>query len=215
MRKQLFTGLALIAALLAAPAQAEGQRAGDFDYYVMALSYSPNWCARTGNARRDPQCDDGRGFTWVLHGLWPQYETGWPSYCRTGAGDPTRAQTAAMADIMGSSGPAFYQWKKHGRCAGLPAQGYFDTARAAYDSIKLPDVFENITRDLTLPASVIEDAFIEANPNLQRDHITITCQDGMIAEARICLTKDLQPRRCGADVIRDCTLKDARLGVVQ
>ncbi|MFN3605578.1 MAG: ribonuclease T2 family protein [Cypionkella sp.] len=215
MRKQLFTGLALIAALLAAPAQAEGQRAGDFDYYVMALSYSPNWCARTGNARRDPQCDGGRGFTWVLHGLWPQYEAGWPSYCRTGAGDPTRAQTAAMADIMGSSGPAFYQWKKHGRCAGLPAQGYFDTARAAYDSIKLPDVFENITRDLTLPASVIEDAFIEANPNLQRDQITITCQDGMIAEARICLTKDLQPRRCGADVIRDCTLKDAGLGAVR
>ena len=214
MRKQLLTVLALIAAL-ASPARAEGDRAGDFDYYVLALSYSPNWCAQVGDARRDPQCADGRGFTWVLHGLWPQYETGWPSYCRTPHGDPNRSQTAAMADIMGSAGPAFYQWKKHGRCSGLPAADYFNTSRAAYDSIKLPPIFEQITRDLTLPASVVEDAFIEANPALPRDAITITCKADMIAEARICLTKDLQPRRCGDDVIRDCRLKDAGLEAVR
>jgi ribonuclease T2 len=151
----------------------------------------------------------------VLHGLWPQYETSWPSFCRTPHGDPSRAQTAAMADIMGSSGPAFYQWKKHGRCSGLPAEDYFDTSRAAYDSITLPQVFSQITRDLTVPASVIEDAFTEANPTLPRDAITITCKSNMIAEARICLNPDLTPRRCGADVIRDCTLQDAGLGAVR
>jgi len=37
----------------------------------------------------------------------------------------------------------------------------------------------------------------------------ITCKDTRIQEARICLTKDLEPRRCGADVIRDCTLDRA------
>jgi ribonuclease T2 len=213
MRNHVFTALAML--MLAPAAQAEGQRAGDFDYFVMALSYSPNWCARTGDARRDPQCEDGRGYTWVLHGLWPQYEEGWPSFCRTPHGDPSRAQTAAMADIMGSSGPAFYQWKKHGRCSGLPAEDYFNTSRAAYESIKLPKLFEQITRDLTVPASVIEDAFTEANPTLKRDQITITCTNGMIAEARICLNTDLTPRRCGADVIRDCTLQDAGLGAVR
>jgi ribonuclease T2 len=76
-------------------------------------------------------------------------------------------------------------------------------------------VFEQITRDLTVPASVIEDAFIEANPALPRDAITITCKSGQIAEARICLSKELQPRRCGADVIRDCSLKDAGLEAVR
>lgn len=211
MRKLIVTVLALV---IAPPAFAEGQRAGDFDYYVMALSWSPNWCAQVGDGRDDPQCGAGRGHTWVLHGLWPQYEQGWPSFCRTPQGDPSRSQTAAMADIMGSSGPAFYQWKKHGRCSGLPAADYFDTSRAAYDSITLPPVFEEITRDLTLPASVIEDAFIDANPNLARDQITITCKDGMIAEARICLTKDLEPRRCGDDVIRDCRMQDAGLDAV-
>ncbi len=212
MRKLIVTALALC---LAAPALAEGERAGDFDYYVMSLSWSSNWCALEGDARDDPQCDNGRGLTWVLHGLWPQYEDGWPSFCRTVQPDPSRQDTAEMADIMGGAGLAFYQWKKHGRCAGLSAQDYFDTARAAYDSITLPPVFQQITRDLTLPASVIEDAFLEANPALTRDQITITCKSDMIQEARICLTKSLEPRRCGDDVIRDCRLQDAGLEAVR
>jgi len=212
MRKLIVTALALC---LAAPAQGEGERAGDFDYYVMSLSWSSNWCALEGDAKSDPQCDGGRGFTWVLHGLWPQYEDGWPSFCRTAQPDPSRQDTAEMADIMGGAGLAFYQWKKHGRCAGLSAADYFDTARTAYDSIKLPEVFENITRDLTLPASVIEDAFIEANPSLTREKITITCKSDMIQEARICLSKSLEPRRCGDDVIRDCRLQDAGFQAVR
>ena len=98
--RRLWLALALICAG-AGVARAEGERAGDFDYYVMALSWSANWCALEGDARRDPQCDRGRGTPFVLHGLWPQNERGWPSYCRTGAADPTRGDTAAMADVFG------------------------------------------------------------------------------------------------------------------
>jgi ribonuclease T2 len=208
--------IAVIAALCwAGAARAEGERAGDFDYYVMSLSWSAAWCALEGDARDDPQCDAGRGLTFILHGLWPQYEDGWPSFCRTGERDPSRAQTAAMADIMGGAGLAFYQWKKHGRCSGLSADGYFRTARAAFGSIAVPDLFAGVDRPLTLPASVIEEAFLEANPGLARDQITITCKDGLIQEARICLTPDLAPRRCGQDVIRDCRLTDAVLEPVR
>jgi ribonuclease T2 len=204
--------LAVIAALCwSGVARAEGEPAGDFDYYVLSLSWSAAWCALEGDARDDPQCDDGQGLTFVLHGLWPQFEDGWPSFCRTTERDPTRAQTAAMADVMGGSGPAFYQWKKHGRCAGLSAAEYFRTARDAYGRIAIPDLFRRVDRPLTLPASVIEDAFLDANPGIRRDQITITCKDGLIQEARICLTPDLAPRRCGADVIRDCRLPDAVL----
>lgn len=208
--------LMLAAALaLSTPVHAEGERAGDFDYYVMALSWSANWCAREGDDRRDPQCDAGRGVTWVVHGLWPQFEDGWPSYCRTVERDPTRGETAAMADVFGGAGAAFYQWKKHGRCAGLSASAYFDTTRAAFGRITLPQVFTQLRRDVKLPASVVEEAFLEANPGMARDQITITCADGMIQEARICLTKDLKPRRCGDDVIRDCRMKDALMEAVR
>lgn len=208
--------IAVIAALCwADAAQAEGDRAGDFDYYVLSLSWSAAWCALEGDARDDPQCEDGRGLTFILHGLWPQNEDGWPSFCRTVERDPSRAQTAAMADIMGGAGLSFYQWKKHGRCSGLSAEGYFRTAREAFGSIKIPDLFAGVDRPLTLPASVIEEAFLEANPRLSRDQITITCKEGLIQEARICLTRDLATRRCGQDVIRDCRLKDAVLEPVR
>jgi ribonuclease T2 len=120
-----------------------------------------------------------------------------------------------VADVFGGAGSAFHQWKKHGSCAGLSAEDYFDTARAAFDSITLPPVFAGLHKDVRLPASVVEDAFLEANPDLARDQITITCADGMIQEARICLTKDLTPRRCGDDVIRDCRMKDAVMEAVR
>jgi ribonuclease T2 len=207
--------MAIAAASWASVARAEGEPAGDFDYYVLSLSWSAAWCALEGDARDDPQCDAGRGLTFVLHGLWPQYEAGWPSFCRTVERDPTRAETSAMADIMGGSGLAFYQWKKHGRCSGLSAPEFYRTARDAYTAVKIPALFEDVSRALTLPASVIEDAFVEANPDMQRDQITVTCKDGLIQEARMCLTKDLQFRRCGDDVIRDCRLQDAVLEPVR
>ncbi|MEE9387558.1 MAG: ribonuclease T2 [Paracoccaceae bacterium] len=188
---------------------AQEQQANDFDYYVLALSWSPNWCALQGDARSSPQCNDGAGFGWVMHGLWPQYEQGWPSNCRTVYADPSRPMTNGMADIMGTSGLAWYQWKKHGRCSGLSAPEYYNTARRAYEAVNRPDVFRRLTDTLKLPASVVEAAFLRDNPAWSADMLTITCKSGHIQEARLCLTKDLQPRNCGADIVRDCSLKDA------
>jgi ribonuclease T2 len=207
--------LAIAALCWAGVARAEGERAGSFDYYVLSLSWSSAWCALEGDSRNDPQCDDGRGLTFVLHGLWPQFEDGWPSFCRTVERDPTRAETAGMADIMGGSGLAFYQWKKHGRCSGLSASDYYLTARQAYRRVAVPDFFRKVARPLEVPASVIEDAFLEANPGLARDQITITCEEGLIQEVRVCLSTDLDYRRCGTDAIRDCRLRDAVLEPVR
>ncbi|OCX61203.1 ribonuclease T [Thioclava sp. SK-1] len=192
-------------------AQADGEAAGDFDYYVLALSWSPTWCALEGDARQSPQCAQKEEFSFVLHGLWPQYEDGWPQYCRTTARDPQKRTTAAMTDIMGAPGAAWYQWKKHGRCTGLAASDYFRLARLAYDSVEIPEVFQSLKRDVKLPASVVEDAFLEVNPNYTRDSVTVTCRDRRIQEVRICLNRALMPRDCGPDVIRDCTLSDARM----
>ncbi|SLN22365.1 ribonuclease T2 family protein [Roseisalinus antarcticus] len=196
--------------ILALPGRADDV-AGEFDYYVLSLSWSANWCALEGDSRGSPQCDPARDHGWVLHGLWPQYETGWPSDCRSTERNPTRAMTEAMADVMGTSGLAWHQWEKHGRCTGLSAEGYYDLSRTAYDRVTRPEVFRRLTRPVELPAEVVEEAFLRDNPGLVRDAITITCRSGQIQEARLCLTRDLEFRRCGADVIRDCTLDDALL----
>lgn len=194
--------------LMASPVQAN-DTPGNFDYYVMSLSWSSNWCVLEGDARGSPQCAPDADFGWVLHGLWPQYETGYPADCPTNQQPPSRSQTAAMADIMGTSGLAWYQWNKHGVCAGLDAAGYFALARSAYAQINRPAILRQIDRIISLPASLIEQVFLGENPALSADQITITCKQGHIQEARICLTRDLEYRTCGPDVIRDCTLRNA------
>ena len=58
-------------------------KAQTFDYYVLSLSWSPSWCQLTGLKRGAEQCDATRDLKWILHGLWPQYENGWPKFCKT------------------------------------------------------------------------------------------------------------------------------------
>ena len=176
--------------------------AGRFDYWVLSLSWSPNWCAAEGDARGAEQC--GRPLGWTLHGLWPQYETGYPEYCRTAARDPSRRETGAMADVMGSGGLAWHQWKKHGRCSGLSSDDYFALSRLAFERVERPGILRRLTEAVTLDPAVVEEAFLEANPDLEGDMLTVTCRGQRIQEVRLCLTRDLEPRRCGRDVIRDC-----------
>jgi len=194
---------------LSAPIDAKGEVAGEFDYYVLSLSWSANWCVLEGDARRSTQCETAAGFGWILHGLWPQFHRGYPSFCRTAQRPPSRSMTTDMADIMGTPGLAWHQWKKHGTCTDLSARDYFALSRAAYTRIIRPEVFRKLDRDVTLPASVVEDAFLKANPTLEPDGVTITCKNGYIQEVRICLSRDLDPVPCGRDVVRDCTLEDA------
>lgn len=201
MKRFLF---ALAAALSwTAPATAQ-DRAGEFDYYVLSLSWSPSWCATEGQGRDEPQCDIGRRTSFVVHGLWPQYERGWPDYCATHHRDPTRRESREMTDVMGSSGLAWYQWQKHGRCSGLAADDYYQAIRDAAASIEIPPIFRMLPRDVRLESRVIEDAFIEMNPELTRDGVTVTCDGARLDEVRICLTRDFEPRACAPDSRRDC-----------
>lgn len=206
---KLFAGLMAALIAFATTAQAEGERAGEFDYYVVALSWSPNWCLREGDAKGSPQCAQDADHGWILHGLWPQFHRGFPSYCQTIERAPSRRMTAEMADIMGTGGLAWHQWKKHGSCTGLSARAYYDLSRAAYAQIKRPEVFRKLDRVVKLPASVVEEAFLKANPSLEKDGVTITCRADQIQEARICMSRDLTPVPCGQDVVRDCQMKKA------
>ena len=202
MRRFLLAIATVVSGLISLPALAQSDRdreiSGEFDYYVLSLSWSPNWCTIEGDAKGSDQCDSRHDHGWTLHGLWPQYHRGWPDYCQTAKAPPTRRQTAEMADIMGSPGLAWHQWKKHGSCSGLSPTQYFALSREAYAQVTRPAIFRKLDK-----------AFLKENPQLSRDSLTITCRDGHIQEARVCLSRDLDPVPCGRDVIRDCTLTDA------
>ena len=115
-----------------------------------------------------------------------------------------------MADIMGTSGLAWHQWNKHGVCFGLKSAEYYALSREAYGRINRPEVFRKLSKTVTLRASLIEQAFVNDNVGLSPYGVTVTCKSGYIQEARICLTRDLELRTCGRDVIRDCTLINAQ-----
>lgn len=204
------TVLAICLMLAIAPARA-ADRAGDFTHYVLALSWNASWCALEGDARRAEQCHPRHDYGFTLHGLWPQDERGWPEFCRSAQRDPTRAQSAEMADIMGSGGLAWYQWKKHGRCSGLPAQEYYDLAREAYEMIVRPDLLRRLDKEVRISPEVVEKAFLKSNPMLRANQLAVTCKDGYVQEVRICLTKGLVPRVCSPRTERGCRAKSALL----
>ncbi len=201
--------LVLALMMFASSLRADGEKAGEFDYYVLALSWTPTWCALEGDARESEQCDVSKDFGWTLHGLWPQFHQGWPSFCNTVERHPSRSMTNGMSDIMGTSGLAWHQWKKHGTCSGLSAREYYALSREAYETINRPAVFRRLKDPVKVPAQVIEEAFLKENAQLKANQLTITCKQGRIQEARICLSKTLEPVPCGRDTIKDCSMTNA------
>jgi len=196
--------IAVLAVMIGCGGAVAQDRAGVFDYWVLALSWNASWCALEGDARQAAQCRPGEGLGFSVHGLWPQHERGWPQDCPTAARDPSRRETAAMADIMGSGGLAWRQWRKHGRCSGLEAGAYFALVRAAWERVNRPAALRRLGRDARIAPGVVEAAFLEANPGMVADGVTVTCGDDHLREVRICLTRDLAPRACARDAARDC-----------
>ena len=201
--------LAIWLAALATTAKGEG-RPGDFDFYVLALSWSPSWCATAEDAAESPQCDAGAGHGFVLHGLWPQFEQGYPEFCDA-AEPPSCELVDALLDIMPDRGLVAHQWRKHGSCSGLDPQAYFATARAAFEHIKIPARFDGPASDERLSAADIEMAFAGANPGILADGIAVICNDGLFEEVRICLTRDLAFRPCEEVDTRGCRQSGLRM----
>lgn len=171
---------------------------GAFDFYVLSLSWSPSFCAEAeerGGGGRSQQCS-GRPYSFVVHGLWPQYDSGYPEYCEQPAPRLPRDIMVSMLDLMPAPRLIYNEWDKHGTCAGMPAKAYFETIRKARAAIKIPPEFLDLSQPKTVTPAAVEEAFIKANPNLTNAAIAVTCNRTRLSEVRICLSKDLQFRAC-------------------
>lgn len=196
--------LAVFAAVLwAAPALAQGygSQPGRFDFYVLALSWSPGFCELEGDRKGRSQCDAGSGLGFVVHGLWPQYERGFPSECGAER-NPTRMAMDEAREVFPEQGLARHQWRKHGTCSGLSPTDYFRATRLARDKVTIPPELVRPTKDLTLQPLAIERAFAEANPGLRPDMMSVTCRRGLLQEVRICMDKTLRGFRTCEEVDR-------------
>ena len=203
--KRLACWLAAIVALAlpqlaSAGAASAEERPGDFDYYSMALSWSPSYCATRARNRRpnEPQCASERLFAFVLHGLWPQYERGWPQFCETGKRPWVPNEVIReMLDIMPSKRLIIHQYRKHGVCSGLDPAAYFRVSRQAYEQISIPARFQTPQDYQTVSPEELEREFLNANPALTAEMINIDCKDRRLRELRICFTRDLKFKACG------------------
>jgi ribonuclease T2 len=185
-------------------ALAQRNEPGVFDYYVLALSWSPTYCIEGGDKRDDPQCDrhkNGRPYAFVLHGLWPQRERGWPQECRSADRGWVPGPVAdRMLDIMPSKRLVFHEYRKHGTCSGLGVDGYFDLSRRLYEKVKVPPRFVHVAdeRMMVGVGELIGD-FLQANPGLKPDMMSVRCGGAghRLKEVRVCFTKSGEFRSCG------------------
>ena len=184
-----------------ASAQDRRQNApGEFDFYVLSLSWSPSFCeaaSERGNNGRGTQAQcGGRPYSFVVHGLWPQYERGFPEYCQRPSPRLARNIMTSMLDLMPAPGLIYNEWDKHGTCSGLGERAYFEAIRKARAAVKIPEEFLQLTEPKTIAPDELETAFIKANPGLSNSAISVTCDSKRLREVRICLSKDLQFRSC-------------------
>lgn len=167
-----------------------------FDFYVLALSWSPAFCASEAGQRADEQCGPGADFGFITHGLWPQFEQGWPSFCQSNFSDQMPREVANdLLSIMPDRGLIQHQWDKHGTCSGLEPQAYADRIIEATDRLTIPATFER-QPPARLDADEIERAFQQANPAIPADAIAVACPSNRFTEVRICLDHGLSPRAC-------------------
>src|SRR4051794_32476257 len=207
---RLLISLALVF-VSAGSARAQDRRqnaAGEFDFYVLSLSWSPSFCeaaSERGNSGRSQaaQCG-GRPFSFVVHGLWPQYERGFPEYCQRPSPRLARNIMTSMLDLMPAPGLIFNEWDKHGTCSGLSERGYFETIRKARAAVKIPPDFLELSEPKTVAPAEVEDAFIKANPGLSNAAVAVICDQRRLSEVRICMSKALQFRACDEIDRRAC-----------
>lgn len=206
--RSLLSMVALLALLGPAGAQDRRQNApGEFDFYVLALSWSPSFCAAAeerGNAHRSQaQCGE-RPFSFVVHGLWPQYDRGFPEYCKRPAPRLERSVMVSMLDLMPAPGLIYSEWDKHGTCSGLGGRAYFEMTRKARAAVKIPDEFLELAKPKLIAPEELEAAFIKVNPGLSAAAISTTCDSRRLSEVRICMSKELQFRACEEIDRRTC-----------
>src|SRR5438309_8253406 len=205
LRSLIVAAVALSLGVTAASAQDTRQNEpGKFDFYVLALSWSPSFCEAAGDrAQGQPECG-ARPYSFVVHGLWPQYEKGFPEYCQVPAPRLDRNIVSSMLDVMPAPRLIFREWDKHGTCSGLSPRAYFDTVRKARAVVKIPDAYIEPKEILSVTPDEVEEAFVKVNPGLTRDAIAVTCDSRRLGEVRVCLGKDFRFRPCPEIDARAC-----------
>jgi ribonuclease T2 len=176
--------------------------AASFDFYLLNLSWSPEFCYSHRDA---PEC--AAHSTFVLHGLWPQNNNGsYPEKCTDAAGP---SNPDAYKDIYPDAGLLEHEWQEHGICSGLSPDQFFSNARTAFHSVVIPPMLNGLTSQASLSPDQILDGFTAANPAISRSSLALSCGHNYLTAVEVCLDKSLRPTACGG--IRSCRANSVRI----
>lgn len=173
-----------------------------FDYYLLNLSWSPEFCHSHPS---DIQC--AQHSTFVLHGLWPENNNGsYPENCSTAPGPSDPSQ---YSDIYPDAGLLQHEWKTHGTCSGMAPDAFFHLARTAFHSVAIPETLANLNKQISLPPAKILSMFTEANPGIPAGSLAMTCGSNYLTAIEVCLDKSLHPVACSG--VRSCRANSVRI----
>ncbi|MBD2627717.1 ribonuclease T2 family protein [Trichormus variabilis] len=174
---------------------------GKFDFYVLTLSWSPDHCARNGN--RDPQqCKPGRKYGFVLHGLWPQYQKGYPANCTTEKLPPLVKQK--FRGLFPNETLYNHEWEKHGTCSGKNPIEYLALSRQLKYSLVIPTDYNRPDKPFRTTVKDLKNAFVTANSKFTADSIAPYCSDSgrFLQEVFFCYSKDGKAGICSEDILK-------------
>lgn len=175
---------------------------GVFDYYVLSLSWAPDFCDQSGQMN-NRECGRGNHVGFIVHGLWPQFNNGgFPKQCAPAS--PVASDIVnRMLPIMMDAGLVQHEWRDHGTCSGLSPVAYFDAIRQVFGTVRIPPTYQNLSKEIQVNPSDVEAAFRAANPAVPQSAYRVGCGGGEVSEVRICFSKDLKPQACSASQ-REC-----------
>jgi ribonuclease T2 len=179
-----------------------------FDYYLLSLSWAPNYCA-SHPSDHSSECKIGGHTAFVLHGLWPQSNSGPPPLSCSTTNPVATATVDHMLNFMPTPGLIQHEWQKHGSCSGLSAQDYFAKVEQAFKQVHVPDQYRNLNREQQFSVPDIEKRFADAN-SAPPQAFRISCHAGDLIGVEVCVDKKLQYRTCTQNV-RECPVSNVEM----
>jgi ribonuclease T2 len=174
----------------------------NFDYYLLNLSWSPEYCHSHPSA-----ADCAQRSTFVLHGLWPEKNDGtYPENC---SNSPGPAEPSQYKDIYPDAGLLAHEWKTHGTCSGLAPDAFFNLARATFYFITIPPELANLQKQIAMPPGKILELFTAANPSFTSDKLALSCGNNSLTAVEACVDKEGHPTACGK--LRSCRANSVRI----
>jgi ribonuclease T2 len=187
-----------------APASARhhSNPAAQFDFYLLNLSWSPEFCLTHPGAR---ECAAHPAF--VLHGLWPQNNDGtWPHNCSSAPGP---ANPSKYSDIYPDPSLLQHEWATHGTCSGLSPDAYFSAARKAFRSVKTPRSLAGLKAQTSMTPAQILSLFTASDPQIPQPAMALSCGNNNLTAFEVCLDKNFSPIACSG--VRSCRANSVRI----